>query len=141
MTASSPVLLDTDVLSAIMRRDRSAVNYARQYLSEHQRFTFSVITRYEVLRGLLVKGATSQRAAFDRLCMFSAVLPINEMIVARAAEIYADLYRRGELIGDADILIAATALTHGHILATNNVAHLGRIPALRIQNWLTSNGV
>jgi tRNA(fMet)-specific endonuclease VapC len=36
---------------------------------------------------------------------------------------------------DADILIAATALEHGLLLATGNTAHLGRIPGLQVTNW------
>lgn len=43
---------------------------------------------------------------------------------------------RGQLIGDADILIAATALTHGLVLVTNNHAHYNRIGALTVRNWL-----
>ena len=57
------------------------------------------------------------------------------MNIVRAADIYADLYRRGQLISDADILLAATALTHGTILVTENPAHFSRVPELRIQSW------
>jgi tRNA(fMet)-specific endonuclease VapC len=48
---------------------------------------------------------------------------LNDTIIVRAAEIYGQLYRTGNLIGDADILIAATCLENGHALATNNTAH------------------
>lgn len=56
-------------------------------------------------------------------------------IAVRAAAIYADLQQRGELISDADILIAATALEHGLVIATGNVTHFGRIPGLQVVNW------
>jgi tRNA(fMet)-specific endonuclease VapC len=46
------------------------------YLEIHRQFSFSVITRYEVLRGLLVKGATKQLATFDQLCASSLVVPL-----------------------------------------------------------------
>lgn len=131
-----PVLLDTDVLSAVMRNEPRATARARTYLLEHGRFTFSVITRYEVLRGLLVKGAVRQQLAFDRLCAASTVLPLTDEIVHYAAAIYAALHSRGALIGDADILIAATALAHGLAVATNNEAHFRRIDQLAIDHWL-----
>lgn len=70
-----PALLDTDVLSAIMRKNPLATERARAYLETHRQVAFSVITRYEVLRGLLVKGATKQLAAFDQLCATSRVFP------------------------------------------------------------------
>lgn len=136
MNVSKRVLLDTDILSAVIRRRPPAVERARSYLVEHQRFSFSAITQYEVLRGLLAKGATAQHRAFERFCGSSEVLALTPPIIERAAEIYADLYRRGMLIGDADILIAATALSHGYVLATNNRSHFGRIAELQIDNWL-----
>ena len=106
------VLMDTDVLSNLMRGHPVVVARAEAYLSAHGRLTLSILTRYEILRGLKAKGATTQRAAFDRLCNASLVLPLTDGIIVKAAEIYADLYRRGAIIGDVDILIAATALMH-----------------------------
>lgn len=104
------VLLDTDTLSAVMRNHPLAAARAQLYLTAHSQFTFSIITRYEVLRGLEAKKATIQLAAFHRLCEASRVLPLTDDIVVHAATIYAELYRRGALIGDADILIAASAM-------------------------------
>ncbi len=54
----------------------------------------------------------------------------------KAADIYADLSRQGELIGDADILIAATASVSGLGVVTNNEDHFKRIRDLRIENRL-----
>ena len=106
-------LLDTDILSAVMRQHAGALAQTRAYLAVHQHLTFSIITRYEILRGLYAKNATTQVAAFDRLCAISRILPLTDTIVVRAATIYADLHQRGALIGDADILIAATGIDHG----------------------------
>ena len=64
------------------------------------------------------------------------LLALDEMIIDRAAAIYADLHQRGLLIGDADILIAATALAHGCALCTNNTKHFSRVQGLQLQNWL-----
>jgi len=57
--------------------------------------------------------------------------------VVRAADLYADLYRSGHLISDADILIAATALVHGLTLITGNVAHFQHISGLPLASWRT----
>jgi tRNA(fMet)-specific endonuclease VapC len=132
----APVLLDTDILSAIMRQQPITLTYARTYLMAHHRLTFSIITRYEILRGLHTKNATTQLAAFDQLCSVSSILPLTDAITVRAATIYADLHQRGLLIGDADILIAATGLEHGLIVVTNNMHHYRRIPNLQLENWL-----
>jgi tRNA(fMet)-specific endonuclease VapC len=47
------------------------------------------------------------------------------------------LHQRGVLIGDADILMAATGLEHGLVVVTNNEEHYKRISGLPLENWLT----
>jgi tRNA(fMet)-specific endonuclease VapC len=129
-------LWDTDVLSGLMRKTPVALNRARVYLADHRQLTISLVTRFEILRGLKAKRANAQLAAFDSFCMNNEVLPITDQIIVRAAETYADLHNRGQLIADADILIAATAIENGLVMATNNLADFGRITGLQIDNWL-----
>ena len=52
-----------------------------------------------------------------------------------AAQLYGDLARRGALISDADIMIAATALVNGLALVTENTAHFQRISGLTLHSW------
>ncbi|MDP6778642.1 MAG: type II toxin-antitoxin system VapC family toxin [Candidatus Latescibacteria bacterium] len=134
---AQPVLVDTDILSAILRRDQNALSRARQYLAEHRQFSLSIITQYEILRGLKAKQATTQIGRFEELCRRSRVISVSQDVVERASDLYADLRRQGNLIGDADILIAASALTQGLGVATNNEGHFSRIPELHVENWLT----
>ncbi len=136
MMATRLTLLDTDILSAIMRQHPVVIPKAQASLMDHERFTFSIITRYEILRGLKAKGAAKQITTFDRFCDVNTVLQLTDEAIVKASDIYAFLRQRGELIGDADILIAATALTDGLCVATNNLEHFRRIPELQIQNWL-----
>lgn len=131
-----PTLPDTDTFSAVTRRERTASSRARTYLMVHRRLTVSEMTRYEILRGLHVRSATTKPTAFQRLIATCHVIPVGRDVVERAAEIYADLYRHGQPIGDADILIAATALTGGYTVTTNNTRHFSRIPGLALDNWL-----
>ena len=136
MSVRTKLLLDTNVLSAIMRRDRGALSKARVYLDEYHRLSFSAITRYEILRGLKATQATRQVEAFDQFCRSSEVLYLTDEVIIKAADIYADLRTRGQLIGDADILIAATALIQGAGVVTNNQAHFERVKDLHVENWL-----
>jgi len=54
-------LIDTDILSEILKaKDVQVSSTARLYLSEHQRFAFSEITVYEIVRGLRSKRAAIQ---------------------------------------------------------------------------------
>jgi tRNA(fMet)-specific endonuclease VapC len=129
-------LLDTDTLSEIMKGvDPRVQDNARRYLTVFRHFTFSIITRYEILRGLKARRATRQMARFEQRCQHSQVLPLTDDVIVQAAELYALLYQEGQLISDADILIAATALKHNLVMVTENVNHFRRIPGLSIESW------
>jgi tRNA(fMet)-specific endonuclease VapC len=133
---TAPALLDTDILSEVLkRRDVNVQRHAQVYLADHGRFQFSIITRYEILRGLKAKDAFQQILAFDRQCARSIVLPLNDEIIVQAAEIYGGLKKQGTVIGDADILIAATAIFHDLPLVTGNLEHFRRVPKLRCETW------
>jgi tRNA(fMet)-specific endonuclease VapC len=49
--------------------------------------------------------------------------------------IKADLKRQGNIILDADIMIAAIAIANKLTLVTNNEKHFIRIPNLSLENW------
>jgi len=129
------VLLDTDILSELLKQHPLVLQRVRLYLAEHDRLAFSIITQYELLRGLKAKQARAQEAAFALLCQASLILPLTDQIVERAATLYGDLYRQGALLPDADLLIAATALDTRRTLVTNNLSHFQRIPDLVIETW------
>lgn len=129
------LLLDTDTISFFLRNQPQVMSNASDYLRFHKGFTFSIITRFEILRGLKVKNAQKQITNFGLICLQSREINLTSDIINRAAEIYADLYKRGQLVGDADILIAATALENNLSIVTNNESHFNRIAGLQILNW------
>lgn len=129
-------LLDTCAVSEILKgKNVRVAQNALSYLSQYGQFTFSLMTRYEVLRGLKDKNAPTQLARFERFCLRHQILAITEEIIVLAADLWVGLKRTGRLIGDNDIIIAATALHHGLILVTRNVAHFGRIAGLTLEDW------
>jgi tRNA(fMet)-specific endonuclease VapC len=129
-------LLDTDILSEVLKRkDRLVLAKARQYLAQHQRFAFSAITAYEVIRGLRAKRAKRQLAAFLNTVSTSDVFPVAMPVLLRAAELWADACASGHPHDDADLIIAATALEHGRVLVTGNTLHFLWIPGLRLEDW------
>ena len=46
------------------------------------------------------------------------------------------LERHGDTIGAMDMLIAAHALSTRLVLVTNNTGEFGKVPELRIENWI-----
>jgi len=57
-------------------------------------------------------------------------------VLDNAAQIYSELKAKGELIEDADILIAAICLSIKYVLATNNAKHFEKINGLVVENWV-----
>ncbi len=88
-------VLDTDTLSAIMRQESTALSQAQVYLSSYSQLTVSIVTRFEILRGLNAKNATSQAAAFNTMCQSMEVLSLTDAVIVRAADIYGRLYQTG----------------------------------------------
>ena len=64
------------------------------------------------------------------------VLPFDADAARHYGDIREALQTRGELIGAHDLLIAAHARSRGATLVTNNEREFGRVPDLRIENWL-----
>jgi len=92
----------------------------------------SLITLGEIYEGIYY-GRDPQRseAVFRQFLRSVDVLPLNRSIMQRFARLRGDLRQRGQLIGDPDILIAATALYYDLILLTRNKKHYQRIPLLK----------
>jgi predicted nucleic acid-binding protein len=132
----NPSLLDTDSLFEVFkRRNQTVLANAATYLSQHQQFAFSAITRYEVRRGLINRRAAARLHRFAVFCQHSLVYPVNDDVLDQAALLRSDARSRGLPENDADLIITATALIHGRTLVTGNTAHYRWIPGLNLEDW------
>ncbi len=131
-------LLDTDVLSNLMKRAPASGLVARlARVTPEEQFTSS-ITLGELLYGA---HRSSQTAALlerieARLLPDLPILPFDAPAARRYGEIRAGLEAGGNLIGDADMRIAAIALARGLTVVTGNERHFRRVPGLEVENWL-----
>jgi len=130
-----PAMLDTDVLSAFLRGEPKVISRAEAYLKVHSALNLSVITYYEMRNGLLYKDALKQMERFEAFVALNHVLPLTLETARSAANVQADLRKKGMVIGHTDTLIAGVALTHGLQLVTNNTDHFERVKGLHLVNW------
>lgn len=129
-------LLDTDILSEVLKQRSLVVQQrAAAYLGAYGRFSFSVVSRFELLRGYKELGAAKQLARFQIFCTHSAIVPLSDAIFDRAADLWVFARQHGHPHGDADLLIAATALELQHTLVTGNTLHFQWIPGLTLEDW------
>jgi predicted nucleic acid-binding protein len=126
-----PYLLDADwVINALSGRSEAAAILDR-LAPDH--LAVSVLTVGEVFE--VAFNSPNPAAHLENFRRFLApfqILLVTEPIVERFAEIRAHLRRRGELISDFDILLAAVALHHDLVVLTFNVRHLRRVPDLQL---------
>lgn len=129
-------LVDTDILSEFLRGNSKVVENTEKYLQFYDGINFSIITYYEILNGLLYKDAQKQLQKFTDFADLNKILPLTISAAKKAAEIYANLKKKGQPIGHTDCLIAGTVLTNGLQLVTNNINHFNRVEGLGLINWL-----
>ena len=129
-------IIDTNIITAIMKSNEKVKRRAQETILVGDDIFINGVSYYEIKRGLLAKDARKQLQFFDQLCKeYGLVLLDNQAIFDRAAEIYAELQRKGELIGDADILIAAITDTRNFTLVSDD-GDFDKIQGLRVENWL-----
>jgi len=94
------------------------------------------IVYYELLFGIFKSSRQKEKIHQLQLLAQSAnLIPFGEKEAHVAAEIRANLEKRGLPIGPMDVLIGATALANRAILVTHNLKEFKRIDRLEIEDW------
>ena len=127
--------LDTDTVIEILRGNETAVN-KMETLPQETLINITGLTVYELYKGVLCLGSKKLEEELEKFIQSVEVLQLDSYIERKAGEIYAYLKKKGEIISDADILIAATVLENDSVLVTNNEEHFKRIKDLKIENWI-----
>ena len=129
-------IIDTNIITAIMKNNEEVKMRAQEAILTGDDVFINGISYYEIKRGLLAKDARKQLLFFDKLCKeYGLILLDNQSIFDRAAEIYAELQQKGELIEDADILIASIADTRNFTLVSDD-SDFDKVQGLKVENWL-----
>jgi tRNA(fMet)-specific endonuclease VapC len=133
-------VLDSNIVSYFLRGEGNVRScFKREIIEGGNLYAISSMVAYEVKRWLFYKPTKVIREyarEFDIL--FENVRDRAEMpleIYEKAADIYIALKLKGQLIGDADILIAAYCVINDYTLVTNNTSDFERIDGLKFVNW------
>ena len=135
-------LLDTSVLSELVRKIPSDAVLAWLDRQDEETLYLSVLTLGELEKGISKLRASARR---DRLRTWLSrdltarfadrLLPIDAQVAARWGTLTADAERRGVPVPVIDSLIAATALEHGVAVVTRNVTDFERCGVTCIDPW------
>ena len=131
------VMLDTNILVYAIRHPGDAIN---DVLAEHvtKDICISSITYGELEYGVCKSSNPEQnRQALRQMLSGIPILDFDWQAAGHFGDIFADLERRGQRIGERDMLIAAHARSLGYTLITNNTREFERIEGLIIADWLS----
>ena len=129
-------LVDTNVISDARRKIPQALSWLQSVPPDE--VFLSVVTLGEIARGIAQKQRTDPRAAqvFERWLAplrtthKARILPITDVIAIEWGRLAAERPR-----GDADGLIAATAIVHGLTVVTRNVRDFADTGVPCINPW------
>jgi tRNA(fMet)-specific endonuclease VapC len=129
-------LLDTSVYSQPVKRTMHPGVATRWDAVNDEVAAVSAICEAEVLYGLKKRGSPQMQETYDTLLRGRfTVLPVDSEVAATYADLRTECERRGITIHGLDLLIAATAMKHGLIVATLNISHFAAIPGLAVEDW------
>jgi tRNA(fMet)-specific endonuclease VapC len=74
-------------------------------------------------------------SALDKFLSPFEIVPFGDKEIMAYAKIRAGLEKIGKIIGPNDIIIAATALSHGATLVTHNTKEFERVQDLLVEDW------
>jgi predicted nucleic acid-binding protein len=134
-------LFDTDAISELLR-PRPLPPYLDwlKTVPREDQFT-SAVTVGELFKGAYRSSARERHLKNIEARVLPAVtaLPYDVSVARVFGKIRAHLEQGGNILPDADLQIAATALYHDLELVTGNVRHFERIPDLRLNRILADS--
>ncbi|MGN7123315.1 type II toxin-antitoxin system VapC family toxin [Methylorubrum thiocyanatum] len=128
-------LLDTNILSALIRSPRGVVTEQIRRVGEARVYT-SVIVEAELRYGAARKGSERLSRQVEAVLGSIPIEPWREPFGRIYAELRLGLERAGTPIGANDLLIGAQALADGSVLVTDNTREFERLTGLTIENWV-----
>ncbi len=100
-----------------------------------QELEIAAITIAELWHGI-ERATASHRAKRERYLRIIVerleAIPYNEATALVHARIWASLESSGDMIGSHDLILAATALERGSVVATFNLRHFAQVPGLKV---------
>jgi len=130
---------DTDVLSAVIRRDPPLHLIRRLAATPPSEQCTTSITLGELLYGVAKRGSPAlAEQVRDLIASAGIVLPFDDAAAEQYGALRARLEQDGRRLAEPDLRIASISLARDLTLVTANTRHFARVPSLRVENWLAT---
>ena len=132
-------LLDTNHLSVLVTVNHPFAGQIYQLISSGDTFSLTTVALAELLFGLeMTPRALQNLKRWSQISVIFRYFDIARFDAYRAAQLQAELRRKGWQLGTIDALIAAVALQNNLILLTTD-NDFKKIPGLQIENWIKAS--
>lgn len=136
------IILDTNVLSALMRRQPDAAVVAWLDRQPAESIWITSITLFEVWFGLALLPESKRRSLLEERFsdllqqdLEDRVLLFDEPAASEAAALAAARQKQGRPVDMRDTFIAGITLARRAMLATRNIRHFENMPVPVINPW------
>lgn len=129
-------LLDTNTCVALLNNRPSSVAKQLATLSPDEVFLCQIV-KAELYYGAYKSERPAENLTLlQQFCQQFQILPFTNRAVDIYGYIRSELAKQGQPIGPNDFIIAAIALAHDAILITHNTREFGRVPNLKLEDWV-----
>jgi tRNA(fMet)-specific endonuclease VapC len=127
------ILIDTDICIEILRGNTKLIN-KRSHINDD--ISVSFMTVGELLYGAYNSTKIDHNVSIvEEFLLSVSILNSDFNIMKTFGLIKTELKKDNILLPDADLIIAATAITKCDLLVSGNIKHFKRIKNLKIDNW------
>lgn len=129
-------LLDTSVYSQRLRTRPLKPVVRRWKLHGNAALAISACCEAELLFGLEKKQSPRLWTEYEEFLKDTLTLiPFGYKEAVQYTKLRTHLTGRGDPVADLDLIIAATAIANGLVLATLNMRHFEKVPGLQAEDW------
>ena len=128
------ILLDTDICIELLRGNYNVIERRQGY---DEKVAISFMTVAELFYGAEKSNDKGKNTnLIEEFLLTVDIIHSDLEILIKFGKLKALLGKSGNILSDADIFIAATAIVKCNMLISGNANHFKRIEALRIENWI-----
>lgn len=129
------VCLETSFLVDLIRGKKEVESLFEQLIESEEIITIASPSLMEVMSTASLNKKKNEKEEIISILSSIIILPLDKESAIKAGEIESELIMAGEIIGDADIMIAAIALQNNETLITRNKKHFEKIPGLKLETY------
>ena len=129
-------LLDTDILVGLLRNNARALHKIKSFADKKVIVYTSPINIHEVVVGAYLSQNPEKNFEKVKVLILSLnILAFDEQSAYLSGRLYAERMKKGKMIEQNDLFIAALALVNNLILVTKNIKHFEGIEGLEVEEW------